>query len=133
VRQKPLEIALEQALAEPVGHSVGEPGGSAGLVGSQDPAHPLLAQVVGLIGFAQHRELAAAALAIGLELRRFVVHDVLMLDRDGGHVQSEQAPGLTRIVAGGADHVLGDDVALARGQMPFARRVRLMPVTSVCS
>ena len=96
VRQKPLEVALEQTLAEPVGHTVGEPGGRAGFVGPQDPAHPLLAQVVGLIGFAQHRELAAAGLSIGFELRGFVVNDVLMLDRDGGHVQSEQAPGLAQ-------------------------------------
>ena len=44
-----------------------------------------------------------------------------MLDRNGGHVEAEQPSGLARIVAGGADHVLGDDVALVGGQLPLAR------------
>src|SRR5205807_4176333 len=92
------------------------------LVGAEDPAHALLAQVVGLIRLAHHRELAPAALAIGLELRRLVVDDVLVLDRDGRDVESQQPPGLARVVAGGQNQVLGADVALAGAYPPLSAR-----------
>ncbi len=101
VRQQPLEVALEQALAEPVGNAVGKARRRAGLVGPEDPAEALLAQVVGLVGLAQHRELAPAALPVGLQLRRLVIDDVLVLDRDRRHVDTEHAAGLAGVVAGG--------------------------------
>ena len=134
VRQQALEIAFEQTLAEPIGHAVRESRRSAGLVGAQDPAHALFAQVIRLVGFAQHRELAPAALAVRLEVRRLVVNDVLVLDRDGGNVDAEQPPRLTCVVAGGADHMLGNDVAFVGGELPLARRACVSrAVTSVCS
>src|SRR5258708_40170511 len=43
-----------------------------------------------------------------------------MLNRDRGHIQAEQAAGLPCVVAGGADHVLGNDVAPGCRQLPFA-------------
>jgi hypothetical protein len=67
VRNQPLEVAIEEALAEPGRHAVGEACGGAGLIGPQDPAHAFLAKVIRLLGLAHHRELAAAALPIGLQ------------------------------------------------------------------
>jgi len=92
VRQQALQIALEEALAEPVGYSVREARRGARLIRSQYPAHAFFAQIVGLIRFAQHRELAAAALAIRFEFRRFVVHDVLVFDGYGRHVEPNMRP-----------------------------------------
>ena len=122
VRQQAIEIAREQLLAEMRGDAVGETRRRALLVRAENPAHALLAQVVRGVGLAQHRELAAAAGAIGLQLRRLVVDDVLMLDRDGRHVEAELAAGLAGVVAGRADDVLADDVALVRRDLPLARR-----------
>ena len=120
VREQPIEIAFEQALAERSGHAVGEARRRAGFVRAEDPAQALLAQVVRLVRLAQHRELAPAAPAVLLQLRRLVVNDVLVLDRDRRHVEPEHASGLARVVAGGADDVLRHDVALVRRELPFA-------------
>ena len=60
VRQETVEIPLEEALAEPVRHPVGKARGCAMLVGTEDPAHALLAQIVGLVGLAQHRQFPSA-------------------------------------------------------------------------
>ena len=134
VRHEAFEVALEQALAEPVRHAIGKARRRAFFVGTEDPAHALLAQVIGLIGFAQHRELAAAALAIGLQLRRLLEQDVLVLDRDRRHVEPKHATGLARVVSGRANHVLGDDVALVRRRLAIhPTGVRVTPVTSVRS
>ncbi len=133
MRQQALEVAVEQALAEPLRHAVGKARRRAGLVGSEDPAQALFAQVIRLVRFAQHRELAPAALTIGFQLRRLVVDDVLVLDRNRRHVEPEQPAGLARVVAGRADDVLGDDVAFVRIQQPLAGAVRETAVTSVCS
>ncbi len=64
VRHHAVQIAVEQALAEPFRHAIGEACRSAFLVGSEDPAEALLAQIIGLLRLAQHRQLAAAALAV---------------------------------------------------------------------
>jgi hypothetical protein len=39
-----------------------------------------------------HGELASAALAVGLQLARLLVNDVLVLDRDRRHVEAEHLP-----------------------------------------
>ena len=122
VRQQPLQIALEQALAEPIGDAVGEPRGGTGLVGTQDPAQPLFTQVVRLVRLTQHREFTPALLAVSLQFGRFVVHDVLVLDGNRRDVQTEEATGLARVVPRRADHVLGDDIAFVGRQVPFAGR-----------
>ena len=119
---QPIKVALEQALAEPVRHAVREACGCAFFIGTQDPAHSLFAQVIGLIGLAQHRKLAAAGAAVILKLRRFLKQDVLMFDRNRRHVETEHAPGLSRIIPGRAHHVLGNDVTLVGAHPPFARR-----------
>ena len=125
VRHQPVEVARKQAAAEPVRHAVGETRRGTLLVGTQDPAHALLAQVIGLIGFAQHRQLAAAVLAILLQLGGFVVDDVLVLDRDRRHVEPEQAAGLAGVVAGGEHQMLGADLALGGAHQPLpGRRAR---------
>src|SRR5580704_18568734 len=43
-----------------------------------------------------------------------------MLDRDGGYVDAEHAPGLARVIAGGAHHVFATDLTLGGGQAPLA-------------
>ncbi len=120
MRQQSFQVAFEKALAEPIGYAVGKTCRRARLIGTQNPSHALFAQIIGLIRFTQHREFAAAALTIGFEFRRLVVHDVLVLDRNRGHVKAEQPPGLARIIAGGTHHVLGHDVSFVRRQMPLA-------------
>ena len=120
VRHEPIEIAREKVTAEPVRHPVGKARRRALLVGTQDPAQALLAQVVGLIGLAQHGELAPATVSIGLKFGGLFVDDVLVLDRNGGHIQTEESPGLARIVAGCQHQVLGGDVALAGVHPPLA-------------
>ncbi len=126
MRQQSLQVAFEQALAEPIGHTVGKSRRALRPRRARDPAHALLAQIIRFVRLTQHREFAAAALAVGLQFRRLVVNDVLMLDRDRGHVDAEQAPRLPRVVAGRANHVLGNDVALVGGQTAIRRtRVRL--------
>ena len=88
------------------------------LIGPQEPAHALLAQVIGLVRLAQHGELAAAALPIGFELGGLVVDDVLMLDRNCRNVQSEQPPHLARVISRRKHEMLGNDVASLRGTYP---------------
>ena len=122
VRQQAVEVAREELLAELARNAIGEARRRALLVWAQDPAEALLAQVVRRVRLAQHGELAAARGAIGLQLRGLVVDDVLVLDRDRRHVEAELPAGLARIVAGRADDVLADDVALVRRDLPFARR-----------
>ena len=121
MRQQAIEIALEQTLAEPIGYAIGESCRCTGLIGTQNPTHALLAQVVGLIRFTQYRKFPAARQAIGFEFRRLVINDILVFDRNAGHIQAEHAAGLACIIARGAYHVLGDDVAVAGRQMPLSR------------
>ena len=122
VRHQAVEVPGEEAAAEPVRHAVGEAGRRTLLVRSQDPPQALLAQVVGLVGLAQHGELAPAAGSVGLKFRRLVVDDVLVLDRDRRHVQAEHSPGLARVVAGGEHQVLGGDVPLGGAHLPLPAR-----------
>ncbi len=122
MRQQAFQVAFEQTLAEPVRDPVGKSRRRTGLVGPEYPAQALLTQIVRLVRFAQHGEFAAAFLAVGFQFRRFVVHDVLMLDGDGGHVETEEAARLARVIARRANDVLGDHVALVGGQVPLARR-----------
>src|SRR5262249_55055411 len=121
VRHQAGEIAGKEAAAEPLGHPIGEPRRRAFLVGPQDPSHALLAQVVGGVGLAQHRELAATTLTVGFELGRFVIDDVLMLDRDCRNVEPEHPPGLPRVIAGREHEVLGgDETAFGRAHAPLS-------------
>ena len=121
VRQQAIEIALKQALSEPLGDAIGKARRGAELVGSENPAHALLAQVIGFVRFAQHRELAPPALPIGFELRGLIVDDVLVLDRNCRHVDAKEFARLARVVTRCADHVLAHDLALVRGEEPLAR------------
>ena len=75
-----------------------------------------------MIRLAQHREFAAARSTVGLQFGRFLVDDVLVLDRDSGHVDAEHPAGLACVVAGRADHMLGDDLAFIGLQSPLAGR-----------
>ena len=126
VRQQPLELARKQVFAERLRHAVGESRRRPGLVRPENPAEPLLAQVIGLVGFAQHCELAAATLAVGSEFAGLVVDEVLVLDGDRGHVEAEHAAHLPRVIAGRAHDVLRDDLAATGREPPFAacRRAR---------
>jgi hypothetical protein len=121
VRYEPLEVAVEEALPEPGRHAVGEARGGAGLVRPEDPAHALFTDVIRLVGLAHDGELASAALAVGLQLARLLINDVLVLDRDRRHGEAEHLAGLARVVAGRTDDVLAGDLALRGRQLPLAR------------
>src|SRR5258707_843157 len=54
VRHHPVQIAVEQALAEPFRYAIGEAGRGAFLVGPQNPAEALLAEIIRLLRLAQH-------------------------------------------------------------------------------
>src|SRR5262249_46454739 len=64
VRHQAIEIAREQALAEPFRDPVGKARRSTVLVRAKDPSHALLAQVVGLVGFPQYRQFLASLRAV---------------------------------------------------------------------
>jgi len=121
VRQQPIKVRLKEAPAEPVWHAIGKARWSAGLVRSQNPSQALLAQIVGLVGLAQHRKLPATFRAIAFELRGLIVNDVLMLDGDGRNIEPKEPSGLAGVVAGGAHDVFGCDLALVGCQAPLTR------------
>ena len=121
VRQQAIEIAIEQALTEPVRYPVREARRRTGLIGPEDPPQAFLAQIIRLIRLAQHSKFRAPGLPVGGELGRFVVNDVLVFDRDRGHVDAEQSARLARVVAGRADHMFRDDIALVGRDVPLAR------------
>src|SRR2546430_9102107 len=121
-RREPIEIAGKETAPEPLGNAVCKTRRRAPLVGTQDPAQALLAQVVGPVGLAQHGELAPAALAIRLELRRLVVDDVLVLDRDRRHVQTQQPSTLPGVVTGRQHQMLRGDIAFAGADPPLTDR-----------
>ena len=122
VGQQPLQFAGKEVLAEPARHAVGEARRRAGFVGTEDPAQAFLAEVIRLIGLAQHREFAAARLAICLQLGRFIVDDVLVFDRNGRHFKAEHAARLPGVVAGAKHDMLGGDFTAVRRELPFAAR-----------
>ena len=77
----PLEVEREEVGAEAVGHAVLEAGRGALLVGAEDPAAALLADVPLGVGVAQHRVLGVGLAP--LDQRRVGLgDDVLVLDRD---------------------------------------------------
>ena len=49
-------------------------------------------------------------------------HDILVLDRDHRHVDSDHAAGLSREIAGRRNDVLADHLALVGRDLPFAAR-----------
>jgi hypothetical protein len=112
MRHQPIKIRLEEAPAEPVRHAVGKARRRARLVRAEDPSHALLAQIIGLVGLAQHRKLAAAFCAVAFQLRGLVVDDVLVFDGNGGDIKSKEPAALAGVVAGGAHHVFGCDLTL---------------------
>jgi hypothetical protein len=125
VRHQAIEIAGKEAAPEPVGNAVCKARRRAALVRTEDPAHALLAQVIGLVGLAQHGELAPAALAVRLQLGRLVVDDVLVLDRDRRHVQTQQLSALPGVVTSRQHQMLRSDITLAGAHPPLTARSAL--------
>ena len=128
---EPVELAGEQVLLETLRHAVDEAGRRVALVGAEDPAHALLAQIVGGVGFPQHGEFRVAGLAVFLQHRVDVGDDILVLDRDRRDFQADHPGGGAGIVAGRAHDMLAADVAPVGLHDPFAV-VALDPVTVVC-
>ncbi len=122
---EPVEITGKQILLESGRDAVGEDRRRTLLVRPEDVAHALFAQIVRRVRLPQHRQLLPPALAVRLELRNLVGDDVLMLDRDGGDLETNHLPDLASVVAGGAHDVLAGDVALVRPDEPLAARPAL--------
>ena len=120
-----LDVALQPAqivgpeLVGEVGRDAVLPFGAAlPLVGAEDEALPLLAQIVGDVGVAQQRQLLAAALDQG---RDVLGDQILVLHGDDRQVPAEQRHDLAGPVAGGVDHDLGADrLALVGADQPLA-------------
>ena len=105
----PLEVEREEVGAEAVGDRVLEAGRGAVLVGAEDPAAALLADVPARVGVAQDRVLGVG-LAERDERRVGLGDDILVLDRDRRDADAEQPGGALGVVAGGGDDVLGADL-----------------------
>ena len=119
VRLQALQVLLEQLVLAVLGGAVHVAGGSADLVGAEDQPTPLLAQVPGAVGLAQHSHFRQSRRVAGLNLRVRLGHDVLVLYRNDRHVQAHHRPGAPREAPGGAHHVLADDVALVGVHAPL--------------
>ena len=125
MRHQALQVSREKILLEARGHAIGETGRRALLIGAEDPAHALLAEVVRGIGLAQHRQFRVAGLAILLQHGVDIGDDILVFDRNRGDLQADHLGRRARVVAGAADHMFAGDVALGCLDHPLAIAVAL--------
>ena len=85
------------------------------LIGAEQQAVALLAQIVRDVGVAQQRQLLLAR----AQLRDHLGHQVLVRHRDDRHVLPDHRHDLARAIAGGIDHDLAAHVALVGLHQPF--------------
>ena len=118
--QQPVELAREKVFLEGLGHAVDEAGRRVALIGAEDPAHPFLAQIIGGVGFPEHGEFGVAGVAVFLQHRIDIGHDILVLDRDRRNFQADHPGRGARIVAGRAHDMFAADIALVGPDDPLA-------------
>ena len=121
---EPLQVAGEQLLAEIVRHAVHEAGRRARFVGAEDQPVAFLAQIVGSVALAQHRHLRQPFGMAGRQGGVRVGHDILVFDRDDGHVDPDHRQRLPAPGARRRYDMLGGDLALVRDDPPGAVRLR---------
>ena len=125
---QPLQVFLEQFVFRRLRRAVHIATGRVFLIGSQYEALVLLAHVPRAVRLPQHPHLRQALLGPGRQLRVGFRDDVLMLDGHHRNVQPHHGPGLARVVAGGGNDMLAQDVALVGLHPPLpAARARYAP------
>jgi hypothetical protein len=104
-----LEVERQQVGAEGLRHAELGPDRGGRLIGAENPAAALLADIPSGVGVAEHR-------VLGVGLAPFdqrgvgLGDDVLVLDRDGGEIAADHRGGALGVVAGGCDDHLRDDL-----------------------
>ena len=119
MRHEAIQVAGEKVFLKAFGNAVGEDRRRALLVGAEDEAAPLLAHVVGRVALAQHREFGFARRVSFGEGGMFFGDDVLVLHRNGRHINSDEGAGLAGVVAGGEDEVFAGDLAFGSCRLPL--------------
>ena len=102
-RRDPIEVGLEQLVAEVGGRGVLGPGPAVLLVGAEQQALALLAQVDLGVEIDAVRELVVAR----EDLRQVLGHQVVMRHGEHRQLEPDQAADLARPEPGGVDHRLG--------------------------
>ena len=120
MRRQALEVVCEQLVFGIFARAVRVAAGRSLLVRPEQQAARLLAQVPGAVALAQHPHLGQAPLVTRNDLRMRLGHDILVLDRHHRHVEADHGAGPAREIAGGADHMLGQDVTLVGPDQPLA-------------
>ena len=106
----PFQIQGKQVGAERFRHVIQEPRRGVSFIRPQDPAAAFLAHIPLRVGVAQDR---VFGIALGPPLDQGRVgfgDDILMLDRNRGDADAQQAGGALRVVAGGGHDMLGPDL-----------------------
>ena len=124
MRRKAIDVTGQQLSAEVRRNAIGKAQLRSPLVGSQDVALSLFAQVVGGIGFAQHRHLGQSLFLAIDQLGNIVGDDILMLNRNNRNIQPHHRRRLTRVVARRSNNRFANNVALRRCNEPFAVSLR---------
>ena len=117
---EPVEVAGEQVFLEALRHAVDEAGRRVALVGPENPAHALLAQIVGGVGFPEHGKFRVTGFPVLLQHGIDVGDDILVLDRDCRNFETDHPGRSAGIVAGRAHDMLAADVALVGLHDPLA-------------
>ncbi len=125
MRRQPIEIFLEEFILGFRCRPIDITTGRTLLVRTEQQAAIFLAHVPGGIGFAQHAHFGQALPLTFLDQGMRLGHDILVLDRDDGNVDTEHLAGLAHEIAGRRDNVFAGDVALVGLDQPFARRLLL--------
>ena len=115
---QPLQIVGIELEGEILGHRIGRIGPvrtAALLIGPEKQAVLLLAKIVGAVRVAKQRQLAVACRQFGDRLG----DQILVRQRNAGHVATEHAANLVGTIAGGIDDIFAADVTLRRRQDPF--------------
>ncbi len=116
-RQQPLDLRRRQVEREiPVDAVEAIRLRALGFVRADDQAVVLLAVVARRPRIAHHRQLRGER----GDFRDRLGDDVLVDHVGDGHVEPDHRPELRAVAAGGVDHVLGDDPALLRDDLPAA-------------
>ena len=120
VRRQALQVLREQFVLDVVGRTVQVAARRALLIGAENEATTLLAQIPGAVGFPQHAHFRQPRLVPGHHLRMRLGDDELMLHRQHRHVQAHHRARGAGVAAGGRDHMFAADVASRGLDQPIA-------------
>ena len=112
-----LKVVVPKLIGKVVRHAVQPHGGGFPLVGTEDEAFALLAQVIRGVGVTQQRQ---TGVATGTEFGHVLCHQVLVRHHNGRQMPPHHGHDLTGSEACGVHNDFGGDFALVRGHQPFA-------------